>query len=364
MVTSVPWGPIDFIPHKHRHMDTVDTSKTGKKEGEGEAESRHLKACHSSSLARCNHSNLFAVLFLGVHPHVPKMSTNTYLGCSGAALTKLQVALIVCPAFILSGYNQANVGGLLTLSDWVKTFPEIDTVNTSGAEKSRNSTIQGVVVATLIIGATISTLSCSYTGNKFGRKNVLFAGAVCTLIGDILEASAFKLAHFIVGRFIVGLGVGQLMSIVPVWLSETSTSKNRGRHVVLIGVFTCLGYLLQSWINLGFFELKNGPVTWRPPLAIGTVFSLILISTVYLFPESPRWLAMEGRFAEASVVISALRGLPEDSIEVQSELAGIKLSLEESGEAMKLSDMFKMGQDKLLYRFSLCMLLQFFQQWS
>ncbi|KAI1850282.1 hypothetical protein JX266_004140 [Neoarthrinium moseri] len=293
------------------------------------------------------------------------MSANNHFGATGTTLSVLQLAFIVAPSFILFGYNQAGVGGLLTESDWVKTFPQIDTVNTTGAEKSKNSTIQGVVVAVFVIGALFGSLSCSYTGNALGRRNVIFIAGVFTLIGSILEASSFGLAQFIVGRIILGAGVGQLSSIVPVWQAETSGATNRGRHVVLTGLFICLGYVLESWIDLGFFEFHTGPVTWRPPLAISIVFSLILMGSIYFFPESPRWLVLKNRSDQARSVIAALRGLPEDSVEVQAEVTGIEFSLEETaGTAVKLTDMLKMGEDKLLYRFLLCIMLQFYQQMS
>ncbi|KAK8120609.1 general substrate transporter [Apiospora kogelbergensis] len=288
-----------------------------------------------------------------------------HFGLTGAALARMQTALIVAPAFILFGYNQAGLGGLLTESDWVKTFPEIDTVHAKGAEKSAKSTIQGVVVAVFVIGALFGSLSCSWSGDRFGRRNVIFFAAVCTLIGEILEASSFGLAQFIVGRIIIGAGVGQLSSIVPVWLSETSGAKNRGQAVVVSGLFICLGYVLESWIDLGFFEFKDGPVTWRPPIAIAIFFSLVLMASVYFFPESPRWLVLKGRVEEARPIVATLRGHPMDSIEVTSEISGIEYSLEEtSRSAVKLTDMLKMGEDKLAYRFGLCLLLQFYQQMS
>lgn len=289
-----------------------------------------------------------------------------FLGFTGSALSNIQLALIVAPSFILFGYNQAGLGALLTLDDWVKQFPEIDTKNTTGAEKDAKATLQGFVVATFVIGALIGSLSCSYTGDKFGRRNVIFVAGICTLIGEILECSAFSLAQLIVGRVIIGLGIGQLSSIVPVWQSETSGAKNRGRHVVLDGLFICVGYVLESWINLGFWELKTGPVTWRPNIAIAIFFSLVLISCIYLLPESPRWLTMKGRNEEAAQVVAALKGHNVESMEVRAEMAGIEHSLEQTsrGGAVKVSDMFKMGEDKLFYRFGLCMLLQFYQQMS
>lgn len=288
-----------------------------------------------------------------------------HFGLTGNALSNLQLALIVGPSFVLFGYNQAGIGGLLSEEDWVKTFPEIDVVNSEGAEKSRKSTLQGFVVATFVIGALIGSLSCSYTGDKFGRRNIIFAAGVCTLIGEILEASAFGLAQFIVGRVIIGLGIGQLSSIVPVWQSETAKAINRGRHVVLTGLFMCLGYTLESWIDLAFFEFKHGPVTWRPPIALAIVLSLLLMACIYNFPESPRWLVMKGRVEEARTNLAVLRGLPEDSIEVHAEITGIEHSLEETSQGgAKLRDMLTMGEEKLLYRFGLCILLQFYQQMS
>lgn len=288
-----------------------------------------------------------------------------YLGQNGHRLNLLQTALIVLPAYVCFGYNQAGLGGLLTEDNWVKTFPEIDTVTTTGATKSKNSTLQGFVVATFVIGAMVGALICSWSGDKFGRRNVIFFAAVCALIGIILEASSFGLAQFIVARVILGFGVGQLSSIVPVWQSETSGAKNRGRHVVIDGLFICLGYTLESWIDLGFWEFQTGPVTWRPPIAIGAICPMVVIASVYFLPESPRWLVMKNRQTEARTVISAFKALPEDAMEVQAELDGIEYSLEERvGHEVKLSDMFTMGEDKLLYRFGLCMLLQFFQQMS
>ncbi|KAI1381191.1 general substrate transporter [Hypoxylon crocopeplum] len=293
------------------------------------------------------------------------MGSSKYFGLQGNALSRLQTALIVAPSFILFGYNQAGIGGLITEDDWVKTFPQIDTVHATAAERSGRSTLQGFVVAVFVVGALFGSLSCSYTGDRFGRRNVIFVAGICTLIGEILEASAFGLPQFIVGRVIVGLGVGQLSSLVPVWQSETSGAKNRGRHVVLDGLFICLGYVLESWIDLGFFEFGSGPRTWRPPVAIACVFSLVLVAAVYAFPESPRWLLMMGKNVQARENLAVLRGLPQDSHEVMAEIEGIELSLEITADGgAKLSHLLKMGEDKLAYRFGLCILLQFYQQMS
>ncbi|KAI1245587.1 hypothetical protein MGN70_012477 [Eutypa lata] len=292
-------------------------------------------------------------------------SPTTFLGFQGSSLTLAQLFLVVCPAFVLFGYNQSGLGGLVGLQDWSQTFPRIDTLNTEGAQKDNNATIQGLVVATFTLGALPGCLSCAYTADRFGRRTVIFVGALLTLIGEVLEASAFHLAQMIVGRVILGAGVGMLSGVVPTWQSECSNSKNRGKHVVLEGLFISMGYVLQAWINLGFYQFETGPVTWRPPIAIPIFFSLVLMSFIYLMPESPRWLIRQGRVSEARAAMSALKGLADDAQEIHAEVAAVELSLEETGQKKAaLADLLRMDEDKLLYRFGICILLQFFQQMS
>ncbi|KAI8941877.1 hypothetical protein NX059_003074 [Plenodomus lindquistii] len=281
----------------------------------------------------------------------------------GKTLQTAQLLLVVLPAFVLFGYNQSGVGGLLSLRDWNDHFPAINTIDTKGAEKDSNSTKQGAVVATFTIGALFGALSCSWIGDIFGRRKVIFGAAVLTLIGEILQCTSFQLAQFVVGRFILGWGVGALSATVPVWQSECSSSANRGKHVVLDGCFISLGYLLEAWINLGFFEQDNKPLQWRIPLAIPTVISLIPLLAVFSIPESPRWLVNKGRVEDARASLSRFRGVPMDDPNVGTEISGIELALEETGRsAAKISDIFTMGKDKLFYRFSLCIFLQFLQQ--
>ncbi|CAO2653536.1 Nn.00g029470.m01.CDS01 [Neocucurbitaria sp. VM-36] len=282
---------------------------------------------------------------------------------TGKTLQTAQLLLVVLPAFVLFGYNQSGVGGLLSLDDWNEHFPQIDTVDAEGAEKSHKSTVQGAVVAIFTIGALFGALSCSWIGDVLGRRKVIFGAAVLTLIGEILQCTSFHLAQFVIGRFILGWGVGALSATVPVWQSECSSSANRGKHVVLDGCFISLGYLLEAWINLGFFEQDNKPLQWRLPLAIPTVISMIPLAAVFSIPESPRWLVNKGRVEEARSSLSAFKGLPMDDPTVGAEISGIELALEETGRsAAKISDIFTMGKDKLFYRFSLCIFLQFLQQ--
>ncbi|KAF1968480.1 general substrate transporter [Bimuria novae-zelandiae CBS 107.79] len=285
------------------------------------------------------------------------------MGLQGGSLRLAQLFLVVLPAFVLFGYNQSGVGGLLSLRDWNDHFPQIDTVDATGANKSNKSTVQGAVVSTFTIGALFGALSCSWVGDVLGRRKTTFVAAILTLIGEILQCTSFHLAQFIVGRFILGWGVGMLSTTVPVWQSECASTANRGKHVVLDGCFISLGFTLEAWINLGFYEQNNLPLQWRLPLAIPCLISLVLIAAVFSIPESPRWLCNKNRFEEAKESLARFKGTSPVDPEVVSEIGGIELALEDTGRsAAKLSDIFTNGKDRLFYRFSLCIFLQFLQQ--
>lgn len=127
------------------------------------------------------------------------------------------------------------------------------------------------------------------------------------------------------------------------------------------------GYTLESWINYGFYKVKSGltAVSWRVPLGIPILFSIILMASIFFLPESPRWLINKGRIEEARLNLSKIKDVSIDDPILKAEIEGISYSLEStSTQKAKLSDMFTMGPEKLFYRFCLCMLLQFYQQMS
>ncbi|KAL7933339.1 general substrate transporter [Trichoderma chlorosporum] len=290
-------------------------------------------------------------------------TTTTFLGCKGAALRFLQILLIVAPAFICYGFGQNSVGNLLTVDSWTETFPRIDTSHVKGAQKSNNTTVQGAVVALFTAGGMLGALSCSYIGDKLGRRSTIFLGAVLLTLGQILEASAFGLPQLIVGRLLLGLGAGVLSATVPVWQSECALPQSRGRQVVLVGLFISFGYVLASWVCLGFFQIKNSSVAWRVPLAIPNILSITILCTIYFLPESPRWLVRRGCVEEARQALSALRDRPGDSAEVNAEIGRIESVLETTQTNISWKSI-RSGGDKIAYRLMLCLLIQFWQELS
>ncbi|KAK0102418.1 hypothetical protein ONS95_006038 [Cadophora gregata] len=283
-----------------------------------------------------------------------------YFGLRGQKLT-LAINIIAGLDFLLFGYDQGVMGGLLTLGSWVKQFPEIDTVNNSG--NTHISTIQGISVASYNVGCFVGAVITIFIGDILGRRKMIFLGSSIMIVGAVLQASAFTLAHLIVGRIITGFGNGMNTSTVPTWASETSKSHKRGKMVMVEGAMITGGIALSYWIDFGFSFLEPSSVSWRFPIAFQIVFAVLLLIFIMELPESPRWLILKGNEAEATSVISALADLPADDQLVKVEFTMIKdtvLEMKEHGWA----DLFTMGPERQFHRVVLGYVNQVFQQIS
>lgn len=132
-----------------------------------------------------------------------QLPTMTLFNARGAHLGLL-LGISGAVAFILQGYDQALMNGLLTLPSFLKIFPEMNTTTTSGKTKDQNSTIQGTVVAIYEAGAAFGALSCYFIGDRLGRRRTIQLGAAIVLVGTLLQSTSFSLAQLIVGRIVTG----------------------------------------------------------------------------------------------------------------------------------------------------------------
>ncbi|KAH8812863.1 sugar transporter family protein [Xylogone sp. PMI_703] len=287
-----------------------------------------------------------------------------YFGLRGKPLG-LAIAILAGLDFLLFGYDQGVMGGLLTLPSFIKTFPEIDVVNTQGLSHSQvdhRSTIQGISVASYNVGCFLGAIGTIWLGDMLGRRKMIFIGSSIMVVGAALQCSAFSLPHFIVGRIITGIGNGMNTSTVPTWQSETSKSHQRGKLVMIEGAMITGGICLSYWLDFGFSFLHSS-ISWRFPIAFQIVFALVMLAFILELPESPRWLILKGHEEEAMSVLSALRDLPADDEYIHSEFAAIKDTVIESSK-YTFRDLFTMGPDRHFHRVLLGYVNQVFQQIS
>ncbi|KAL6697112.1 general substrate transporter [Trichoderma pleuroticola] len=272
-----------------------------------------------------------------------------YLGLSGKPLNFI-IGIIGATAFALQGYDQAVGNGILTLKTFLNVFPQTDTLDTKGAQKSHNATIQGTTIAIYEVGCTLGALACVYIGDKLGRIRTVFAAGIVTLVGVAIQTSAFSLGQFIAGRVITGLGLGACTATVPMWISECANAKDRGYFVLLQGLFALGGIVTATWLEFGLFYVKDNAVNWRFPIAFQAVLALIVVSAILFMPESPRWLLKNARTEEASRVLAVLGDTPAESETIAAEIATISSAIEQETNSDGSNNPFAMNHGRYLHR--------------
>ncbi|KAJ5646456.1 hypothetical protein N7490_002828 [Penicillium lividum] len=268
--------------------------------------------------------------------------------------------------FLLFGYDQGVMSGLLSGDAFTARFPEIDTTSTGHG----SSSLQGTVVAIYEIGCFIGAIISLMVGERLGRRKCILAGCVILAIGAALQCSAYGIPQLIVGRIVAGVGNGLNTSTIPVWHSELSKAASRGKGLAIELAINIFGVMMSYWVDYGFSFVES-EVQFRFPIALQILFAILTFIGVTFLPESPRWLIKHGHREEARHVIWRLQDNAKEidendavvGIDVQEISEAIREETEASSEgSFKL--IFQNGDQKFLHRTLLGMGGQMMQQIS
>ncbi|EME38944.1 hypothetical protein DOTSEDRAFT_180963 [Dothistroma septosporum NZE10] len=242
----------------------------------------------------------------------------THQGLLGNSLKGKWLQIGVCitgsSGFLLLGYDQGVMSGIITEPIFLQTFPQMQPKNKEGA-------IQALVVAIYEIGCLFGAIGIIAFGDKLGRRRSILIGASIMIVGAIIQTTSFGLAQLIVGRIVTGIGNGMQTSTIPVYQSEIAPPKNRGFLVLFEGALITLGIVIAYWLNYGFWFINNmGSFQWRFPIAFQIVFAVLLIIGILMFPESPRWLLKAGKEQEAAEIMARLEDTTVDSAQIQADI--------------------------------------------
>jgi Arabinose efflux permease len=144
----------------------------------------------------------------------------------------------------------------------------------------------------------------STSSDYLGRRLGLIANLGVFSLGSLLSALATSAGVLIVSRFITGMGIGSEISIINSYMSEITPAQLRGRLTQWAYVAGALGFALTPFIALVLIPLS--PVGWRYMFGLGAVGAFAALFLRSTLPESPRWLSVKGREADAELVVARM----------------------------------------------------------
>jgi SP family arabinose:H+ symporter-like MFS transporter len=164
----------------------------------------------------------------------------------------------------------------------------------------------GWTVSSLLLGCIAGVFLAGKAGDHYGRKKVLMFAAMLFFISAIGSASAHSLFYFLVARVLGGVAVGVASILSPMYIAELAPAKYRGSLVSLNQLAIVIGILVAFLSN--YLLADSGPNNWRWMLLVMAAPAILLFFSLFLVPESPRWLVARQRNDEALEVLIKTSG--------------------------------------------------------
>ncbi|XP_052752918.1 facilitated trehalose transporter Tret1-like [Galleria mellonella] len=153
----------------------------------------------------------------------------------------------------------------------------------------------GIIVGNFIIPSIMS---------KYGRKIANFVSVVSCIIGWVCIVLSKSVNVMIVARFLQGVQIGMMTTLGPVLIGEYTSPKSRGMFLMTISVTISIGVFVIH--TMGIY------VNWQVSAYVCIGIAVVDMIIVILSPESPSWLAEQGRHEESKNVFRYLRGDKEE----------------------------------------------------
>jgi MFS family permease len=157
-----------------------------------------------------------------------------------------------------------------------------------------------------LAGAVIGALLFGYGADRFGRKKLFFVTVAVYLIGTALSAFSWNFASYAFFRAVTGAGIGGEYAAINSAIDELIPARVRGRVDLMINGSYWVGAALGSAATIVLLDPRRLPIWlgWRFAFGIGAILGLIVIFFRRWIPESPRWLMIHGRNAEAERIVA------------------------------------------------------------
>ncbi|MBC6830550.1 MFS transporter [Corynebacterium sp. LK32] len=201
----------------------------------------------------------------------------------------IAVAIIAALGGLLFGYDTGVISGALL---YIQRSFEL----TPGQEST--------VTAMLLVGAAIGAFLGGRVADSLGRRGTILLGAVGFIIGSIWCAFATSAFSLGAARTLLGVCIGGVSIVVPMYISEMAPPHVRGRLVSLNSLMIVIGQLVAFLTNSALASSGN----WRLMLGLGAVPGIVLLIGMLVLPDTPAYLVRRGQEGKALAVLRQMQG--------------------------------------------------------
>ncbi len=223
------------------------------------------------------------------------------------------------------------------------------------ALKAIDSPGAGTFVFALFAGLFVGTIAFGWVTDAFGRRAIFTFSLLWYSVATLVMAGMPNGFWINIWRFIAGIGIGVELVTIDTYVAELIPRVARGRAFAWSQFVTFCAVPVAALIASPWLL---GPENWRWVMVIGAVGAVFVWWLRRGLPESPRWLAQQGRLAEAETVLSRIEA--QVAAETHAPLPPVGEAIEEVGKA----DYAEMFQPPYGRRTLVLSIFQFFQTYG
>ncbi|KAL6650829.1 hypothetical protein ACP70R_009754 [Stipagrostis hirtigluma subsp. patula] len=247
----------------------------------------------------------------------------------GVTFSVVVTCLMAASCGLIYGYDNGVTGGVTQMESFLsKFFPEV----LSGKKNAKSDVYckydnqwLTAFTSSLFIAGTLSSLVASRVTRRVGRQVILLIGGILFLAGSIINTCAINIAMLIIGRMLLGFGVGFTLQAAPVYVSETAPAKWRGAFTSSYNAFAVFGMLCATIAN--YFTNHIPGWGWRISVGLAAIPATIIVLGAFFVSDTPSSLVVRGYHDRARVALQRIRGPDAD---IDSEFKDIVRAVDEA----------------------------------